>query len=98
MLCELLWRTGLRVTEMAAHMDNPDWDLRVALALTLGRRLGRGPVGLARPPVGVVVACPGDFLRPNGLAAQEMSGWDMTSGSANFPGQATRRVVRHRGT
>lgn len=35
LLCELLWCTGLRVAEVSAHMDNPDWDLRVALALTL---------------------------------------------------------------
>ena len=35
LLCELLWCTGLRVAEVSAHMDTPDWDLRVALALTL---------------------------------------------------------------
>ena len=35
LLCELLWCTGLRVVEVSAHMDNPDWDLRAALPLTL---------------------------------------------------------------
>ncbi len=35
LLCELLWCTGLRVTEISAQMDDPAWDRRAALVARL---------------------------------------------------------------
>jgi predicted dehydrogenase len=35
LVCELVWCTGLKVVEVSAQMDNPEWDMKSAVSLRL---------------------------------------------------------------